>query len=114
MKKNKIIYQAATGIIALVMLFSIYKIYTPDWQHFGFPDYLRTEIVIAKILGLIILLIPRIPTRIKDLAYAGFGIVLISASVAHFSSGDPILNVVEPMGFLIILAVSNIYLHKLK
>jgi len=113
MKKNKIIYWVTAGVIILIMVFSIYKIYTPLWKHLGFPAYFRTELVIAKILGLIVLLIPRIPARIKEWAYAGFGIVLISASVAHFSTGDPVLNVIEPMGFLIILAVSNIYFHKL-
>jgi hypothetical protein len=113
MKKNKIIYWVTTRVIILIMVFSIYKIYTPSWKHLGFPDYFRTELVIAKILGLIVLLISRISARIKEWAYAGFGIVLISASVAHFSTGDPVLNVIEPIGFLIILAVSNIYLDKL-
>jgi len=113
MKKDKIIYWVTTGIIILIMLFSIYKIYTPLWEHLGFPDYFRTELVVVKILGLIVLLIPQIPGRIKEWAYAGFGIVLISASVAHFSTGDPILNVVEPLGFFVILAVSNVYLHKI-
>ena len=113
MKKDKIIYWVTTGIIILIMLFSIYKIYTPLWEHLGFPDYFRTELVVVKILGLIVLLIPQIPARIKEWAYAGFGIVLISASVAHFSTGDPILNVVEPLGFFVILAVSNVYLHKI-
>ena len=114
MKKNKIIYLTTTGIIILVMIFSIYKIYTPFWEHLRFPDYFRTELVIFKILGLIVLLIPQIPIRIKEWAYVGFGIVLISASVAHFNTGDPVLHSLEPLGFLILLVISNIYLHKLK
>jgi DoxX-like family len=113
MKKDKIIYWTTTGVTILVMLFSIYKLYTPFWKPLGFPDYFRTELVIAKILGLIVLLVPGIPARIKEWTYAGFAIVLISASVAHFNTGDPFLHAIEPLGFLIILAVSNIYLHKL-
>jgi hypothetical protein len=38
---------------------------------------------------------------------------LISASVAHFNSGDTIINAIEPYIWLIILAVSNRYFHKL-
>ncbi|MDB5282574.1 MAG: DoxX family protein [Bacteroidota bacterium] len=114
MKKDKIIYWATTGVIAFVMVFSIYKIYTPDWKHLGYPDYFRTELVILKILGLIVLLVPQFPVRMKEWAYAGFGIVLLSASVAHFNSGDAVLNGIEPLGFFLILAVSNIYMNKLK
>lgn len=112
MKKNKIIYWSATGTITLIILFSIYKMYTPAYQHLGFPNYFRTELLIAKISGLIALLIPQIPVIVKEWAYAGFGIVLISASVAHFNSGDAIANVFEPYIWLIILAISNLYLHK--
>lgn len=112
MKRDKIIYWSATIVTTLIMLFSIYKIYTPAYEHFGFPDYFRTELVIAKIIGLIVLLLPQVPLRIKEWAYAGFGIVVISASLAHLCSHDPIVNVFEPFIWLIILAVSNIYLHK--
>ena len=113
MKKNKTIYQVTTGIIVLIMLFSMYKMYTPDYDRLGLPNYLRVELSVFKILGLMILLLPQFSIRMKEWAYAGFGITLISASVAHYSSGDALLRSLEPIIFLIILAVSNIYLHKL-
>ena len=69
---------------------------------------------LAKITGVVVLIIPNIPTRIKEWAYAGFGITFISASIAHFSSGDPVSIAITPLIFLAILIVSNIYLHKLK
>jgi DoxX-like family len=53
------------------------------------------------------------PSRLKEWAYAGFGIILVSASVAHASSGDPVANVVEPLAFLGVLMLSNVYWHKL-
>lgn len=112
MKRNKIIYWSSTIIITLIMLFSIYKMFSPDYELLGFPDYFRTELVFAKIIGLIVLLIPQIPVRIKEWAYVGFGIVLISASIAHFNIGDGAVSL-EPMVFLMILAVSNFYMHKL-
>jgi len=113
MKKDKIIYWSATGAISFIMVFSIFKMYTPAYGHLGFPHYFRTELLIAKILGLIVLLTPRVPSILKEWAYAGFSIVLISASIAHFNSGDTIINAIEPYIWLAILAVSNLYFHKL-
>jgi hypothetical protein len=31
---------------------------------------------------------PSVPRKVKEFAYFGFAVTLISASVAHFSSGD--------------------------
>ena len=81
------------------------------FTHLGFPAYFRVELSWAKLLGVVLLLAP-VPARLKEWAYAGFGIVLVSASVAHASAGDPLLNVLEPLGFLGILLVSNWSWHK--
>lgn len=110
--KTTAIYWASTGVIAAVMLFSLYKMYTPDYDRMGLPTYLRTEFVVAKLVGLIALLVPGVPLRIKEWAYAGFAIVLVSAIVAHASSGDPIARSLEPVVFLGFLAVSNAALHR--
>jgi hypothetical protein len=113
MKKTKVIYWASTGALGFIMIFSMFKMYTPIYEHLGFPHYFRTELLIAKMLGLVVLLAPRIPSILKEWAYAGFTIVLISASVAYFSSGDTVINAIEPYIWLIILMVSNRYFHKL-
>jgi len=117
MKKNKIIYWSTTGIISLMMLFSGYSYFanpqvTEGFKHVGFPDYFRVELGIAKLIAAIILIVPAIPVRIKEWAYAGLGITFISASIAHFSSGDPANAAITPIVFLLILITSNIYLHK--
>lgn len=117
MKKNKIIYWSATGLIALMMVFSAFSYLTkPEiaaaFKHLGFPDYLRIELAIAKIAGAIILIIPKIPTRIKEWAYAGFGITFISAAIAHISSGDPVSIAAMPVVFFFVLVISNMYLYK--
>jgi hypothetical protein len=54
-----------------------------------------------------------IPMRVKEWAYAGFGIVFISAPIAHYSSGDGMAMVVPPLVFMAVLILSNVYLHKL-
>ncbi len=114
MKKDRIIYWISTGIISFVMVFSIYKMFTPEYAQFNLPNYFRVELSVFKILGLIVLLIPQFPARIKEWAYAGFGITLISACIAHYSTGQSLSRSLEPVIFLVILAVSNIYLYKLK
>lgn len=113
MRKDKIIYWASTAALSFIMIFSMFKMYTPIYEHLGFPHYFRTELLIAKISGLIVLLTPQIPAILKEWAYAGFSIVLISASIAHFDSGDTIINAIEPYIWLAILVVSNLYFHKL-
>jgi len=119
MKKNKIIYWITTGIIGLMMLFSGSQYFmnpqvVEGFTHFGFPNYFRIELGLAKLIGALVLLIPQIPTRVKEWAYAGFGIVFISASIAHFNIGDDMAKIITPIVFLVILAVSNVYLHKVK
>lgn len=118
MKKNKIIYWITTGIISLMMLFSAYSYFanpmvSEGFKHMGFPDFFRVELGIAKLLAAFILVFPFVPVRVKEWAYAGLGIVFISASLTHIVVGDPASAAVTPLVMLAILAVSNIYLHKL-
>ena len=118
MKKDKIIYWAATGILGAMMLFTAFNYLTNEemkaaFVHLGFPAYFRIELAIAKIIGAIVLLIPAVPQRIKDWAYAGFAITFISAFIAHTSSGDPLSVAILPLIFLGILIVSFIYNNKL-
>jgi hypothetical protein len=117
MKKNTLIYWISTGLLSLMMLFSAYNYFTTPqmkaaFEHLGFADYFRNELAVAKILGAIVLLVPQMPVKIKEWAYAGFGITFISAAIAHVSSGDPASVAVMPVIFFIVLAVSNIYLYK--
>jgi len=53
----------------------------------------RIELSWAKVAGVAALLMPMVPARgviyvIKEWAYAGFAINLVSALIAHFSIGD--------------------------
>jgi hypothetical protein len=116
MNKTKLIYQISTAIICSVMVYSVVNFnlkipFAPpegSFAHLGLPDYFRIELSIAKSLGILALLLPRIPYKLREFAYFGFGITLISASFAHFSSGDGPLFVVDPLIFLGILSVSYV------
>jgi hypothetical protein len=121
MTKDKAVYWVTTGIVCAVMVFSAinFNLANPigpmkdAFVHLGFPDYFRIELTVAKVLGVLTLVMPGVPVKAREFAYAGFAIILISASVAHFSSGDPLLFVVDPLLFLAALVTSYVYFSKL-
>jgi len=118
MKTEKIIYWVSTGLLSLMMLFAGFSYFTSPmaktgFEHLGFPDYFRIELGTAKILGVIALLIPMIPAKIKEFAYFGFAITFISAFIAHLSSGDPMKVAINPVIAFIILVVSYVYYSKI-
>jgi hypothetical protein len=122
MKRANFIYWTTTGIVCAVMVFSAVNFNLADpigpmkgaFTHLGFPNYFKIELTVAKTLGVLALLIPNVPAKIKEFAYFGFAITLTSASIAHFSSGDSIMFVIDPLIFLSILIVSYSYFNKIK
>jgi len=48
----------------------------------------RVELSWAKVAGVVALLLPMLPARVKEWAYAGFAVNLVSALIAHLSIGD--------------------------
>jgi uncharacterized membrane protein YphA (DoxX/SURF4 family) len=117
MKKLKITYWITTGIFSAMMLFSATMYFTnpqmaQTFEHLGFPDYFRIELGIAKIIGVLLLLAP-FKGRLKEWVYAGFTINMISGSIAHGASGDPISAIFTPLVMLGILAISYGTLQKL-
>ena len=88
-----IVYWIVTAIFCLQMSFTAYaELRLPQvaeaFTHLGFPAYFfRVELSWAKLLGVLLLLAP-VPARLKEWAYAGFGINLASALIAHLSVGD--------------------------
>lgn len=118
MKSQKIIYSITTGLFSLWMLKNAYAYLTTEEAkllclHFGLPDYLRIELAIFKIIGVLVLLIPIIG-RLKEWAYAGFAITMISGFIAHLASGDPLLSSLSALLALALLLTSYFSFHKLK
>ena len=86
------IHRATTALFCLQMGFTAYaQLALPQvaesFQHLGFPAYFRIELAIAKLIGIALLLAP-VPARMKEWAYAGFAINLLSALIAHIAVGD--------------------------
>jgi hypothetical protein len=120
--RAKLVYWTTTGIICSVMVFSAVNFNLSDpvgpmkgaFAHLGFPNYFKIELTVAKALGVLALLMPNLPFKLKEFAYFGFAITLISASIAHFSSGDGIMFIVDPLLFLSVLIVSYSYFNKIQ
>ncbi|AWW31020.1 DoxX family protein [Echinicola strongylocentroti] len=119
MKKDKIIYWAATWIIFLwegVMpaLTSHTELAVEGIRHLGYPDYFRVLLVIFKTLGGLAIILPMVPTRIKEWAYTGFGITLISACVSHWAVDGFGGQTLFPVIIFGILALSYLYYHRIQ
>jgi hypothetical protein len=94
-KTITIAYWIVTALFCLEMSFTAYYelLILPQaaeaFTRLGFPaSYFRVELSWAKVLGVLALLIPMVPARLKEWAYAGFAINLVSALIAHFSIHD--------------------------
>jgi DoxX-like protein len=92
LRAQTIIYWIVTTIFCLQIGFTAYaQMRLPQvaemFAHLGFPGYFRVELSWAKLLGVVVLLVP-VSARLKEWAYAGFAITLGSALIAHFSLGD--------------------------
>jgi hypothetical protein len=93
MKSTKVWFWIVTVLFALQMGFTAYaQLKLPQvaaaFTHMGFPAYFRVELSWAKFVGLAALLLPMVPARVKEWAYAGFAITLVSALIAHIAVGD--------------------------
>ena len=117
MKKNNIIYWVTTGIIFLfegVMpaIFSQSEEGKAGVSHLGYPAYFGVMLTVFKVLGALALIIPQVPKRIKEWAYAGFAFDFIAASWSHAAVDGIGGEAVFPLIVLAILGVSYIYYHK--
>lgn len=91
-KRLVIAFWTVTALFCLQIGFTAYaQLVLPQvaeaFTRLGFPGYFRVELAIAKFLGIVVLLAP-VPARVKEWAYAGFAITLVSALIAHFAVGD--------------------------
>ena len=109
MKKNKTLYWIITGLLSAFMLLSAIPdmLVMPDavtfMGHLGYPKYIIAFLGLAKLLGVIAILVPGFP-RIKEWAYAGLMFDLIGATYSQIANDGfqaAILIMALPIGFLI-------------
>lgn len=88
MNKNNLIYWISTSLIFLfegVMpaLTGNSEMAKEGILHLGYPDYFRVMLTVFKVAGALVLILPMVPARIKEWAYAGFAFTMIAAFVSH-------------------------------
>lgn len=118
MKKTKIIYWIFTVLLIAMMLMSAVTSLMPNPQGeammktIGYPYDVLYLLSVAKILGIIALLVPGF-SRLKEWAYAGFTFDLIGATYAFIMVGTPVTDLVFMLAGLVFVFGSYIYHHKL-
>lgn len=110
-KRNKIIYWVATLWLALGMLSTaIVQLIKVEEEvgniiQLGYPVYLLTILGIWKILGVVVILIPKFGL-FKEWAYAGFFFVASGAIASYVAAGQPITSALPAALILALTVVS--------
>lgn len=92
MKTTKILYWVFTVLLVVLMLFSAFGSFASSPEsskfatQFAYPTYIFKFLAVAKILGVIAILVPGNP-RLKEWAYAGFTFDLLGAMYSFYSNG---------------------------
>ena len=117
MKNQKIIYWITTGLI--VLMEGVLPVFTSQTEmakegirHFGYPEYFGNVLVVFKVIGALLLLIPQVPKRVKEWAYAGFAFDFIFAGISHFAVDGLDFQSFFPFLFLGLLVLSYLSYHK--
>lgn len=110
-RRNKIIYWIATIWLALGMLSTgvvqvlKMKEEVAMMTHLGYPSYFLTILGVWKILGVIVLLIPKFPI-LKEWVYAGFFFAMSGAVFSHLFRGDEAKDYFGPVLLLVLTMIS--------
>jgi hypothetical protein len=111
--KARLGYLVSTALFSTMMLASALGYLTGSEQmvqafrHLGYPDYFRLMLGVAKIAGILALVIPQVPRWLREWAYAGFVITMISAFLSHAASGDPLARMAMPLVALGLVVTSR-------
>ena len=113
-KRNKIIYWIATLWLALGMvstgMVQLSKAKegpggVDSMTGLGYPAYLLALLGTLKMLGVVVILIPKFPI-LKEWAYAGFFFIMSGAIYSHIAVGDPMSEIFPALLLLLLAFVS--------
>lgn len=71
----------------------------------GYPGYFSVDLGVWKVLGAIVVLVPRFP-RLKKWAYAGMFFTMIGAALSHLAAHDSAVMLIGPLVFAVLVVVS--------
>jgi len=112
MREKKTTYWIATVFVVSIMTISggLAITHAPLMMkalaHLGYPPYFSNLLGAGKLVGVCVLLAPGL-VKLKEWAYVGFGITVLSACYSHFLSGDGLLAL-EPLATFAALAISYV------
>jgi hypothetical protein len=111
MKREEIAYWVVTGLFCAAFtaggtshLLRVESM-AESMTALGYPLYVMTILGVAKLLGVVALLVPQ-HSLLKEWAYAGFAFDLIGALASHAFVGDPPPAFVGPVALLALGAAS--------
>lgn len=114
MEKKKTYYWVSTGLSAVSLgLLSLMAVAMPEkatemFNHLGYTDKLVLFIVVARMLAVLVLLIPKFP-KLKEWAYAGLVFELIGALYSHIRAGDTIVYWLPALVILAFVLTSYVF-----
>ena len=111
MRTNNIIFWVSTTIIFLfegVMpaATSHTQVAHDGLSHLGYPLYFSTMLMVFKVCGVLALMIPQVPARLKEWAYAGFAFDFIAAVWSHWAIDGTGPTLIPPVIGMVVLALS--------
>ena len=118
-KTTKIIYWSTTTLVflfegVLPALTSNTQLAVEGIRHLGYPDYFRVMLTFFKVAGALVLILPFIKGIVKEWAYAGMGITMLSAFISHWAVDGFSGQTLFPLIFFGILSASYIAYQRLK
>lgn len=113
-KKNKIIYWIATIWLSLGMTATgLVQISKGKGEgvfgaNLNYPAYFLMILGVWKILGVIVILLPKFPLQ-KEWAYAGFFFIMTGALFSHLAMGSPVVELFPALLLLVLTVISYYY-----
>jgi len=110
-KRDRIIYWIATIWLSLGMVSTgIVQIIRMEEEvqkmnELGYPTYFLTIIGVWKLLGVVAVLVPKLPL-VKEWAYAGFFFLMTGAIFTHLAVGDKAVEYFGPTLLLVLTIIS--------
>lgn len=120
MKKHKIIFWITTtaiflfeGLMPLGTLLFAPEYTNAGTKPLGYPDYFAYALIICKIAGATAIMVPRLPEKLREWAYAGLSFNLLFAAYSHIMVDKNISYIIMPVVVGLVLFTSYIYNQKI-
>lgn len=119
MNKLNLTYWIITALFSGFMIFSSYGGITlmPEavallHDHLGYPNHFIQWLSALKVIGAVAILLPMVPARVKEWAYFGFFVDLVTGMVSFIAVGDPVTGWAPMLLFIGVLVLAYLLHHR--